>query len=83
MFSYGEQEILYSDSNKLTAFKRSYESEEAIVLVNETSEDLTLKLDLSEYKVLYTNYKESEQMTYGKKPTLKPRQVLVLYKNNE
>ena len=83
LFSYGEQEILYSDSNKLTAFKRSYGSEEAIVLVNETNEDLTLKLDLSEYKVLYTNYKESEQMTYGKKPTLKPRQVLVLYKNNE
>ena len=80
LFSYGQQEMLCTDSDKLTAFKRTYGDEEALVLVNETSSELPVDFDASEYKVLYTNYKDCEQIQYSSNFKLKPRQVLVLYK---
>lgn len=79
VISRGTYERVLKDNSDLYAFKRKYNSEEALVINNLTGRELNIIVkEIEEYEILISNIEINK---LEENLNLKPYQALVLYKN--
>lgn len=64
----------------VAAYKRVYNTEEVYVYVNAGKNDVTEKIDINRAKVLYSNKRDNQNLSFNGNITLKENEVLILEK---
>lgn len=76
----GEFKAIDTESNGVAAYKRIYKNEQVYVYINVNKETDKEKIDLKQAKVLYSNIKTANSLTFSGKVSLGSYQILILQK---
>ena len=78
VISEGKYIPLLEEDNHVLAYRRQYQNEDMIVINNFYSEEVDVKIDLSAYSIILSNYKDT---LISESLHLRPYESIVFYKN--